>query len=139
MFATLLILAAVAIIAAPAPDDDATDRTARQASRRQWPVAEKIVAELQRGIPPQHGMRGGRQTPATKALHNRTWTVANLKATFGEPSNVNDTRTSWKWQRADGTAKVQFTSKGYGNSTTGTALQIVAAHFHPLPAKPAVP
>ena len=62
-----------------------------------WPVAEKIVAECQKGIPPNHPRkRGG---TSGHVGHNRVWTVKALKDTFGEPKTLSDDRTEWTWKR----------------------------------------
>jgi hypothetical protein len=93
-----------------------------------WPVAEKIVAEFQKGVP--QGKAAARNPP------HRIWTVRQIKATFGEP----DSKAGWKgvpeqwvWTRDDGTAVILFADLGYGGATDPGArrLQIQSATFYP--------
>jgi len=129
MSATIPFFIAIVLTAQALPPDKA-------APLPKYPIAEKIVAELQRGIVPHAPVRGGRAATSSKLAHNRVWTLKSLKATFGQPSEINDTRTLWKWQRADGTAVAEFTSKGYGGSTEPELLrlQIYASYFRPAKA-----
>lgn len=126
MPATICLLAAIALTTQLPPDDEPP------APPIKYPVAETIVAEFQRGIPPHHP-KHGRLSPEAKLAHNRVWTSKALKATFGDPSAVNESRTVWTWKRDDGTAIVEFDRKAYGNKTDpgSLRLQIRAAHFHP--------
>ena len=95
-----------------------------------WPIAEKIVAELQKGIAPVAPRRG---TKSHHQAHNRIWTVDRLISTFGEPASKGPDRLSWTWKRPDGIAHAFFASRGYGGSIDPgqLRLEIRSIHFQP--------
>ena len=75
-------------VAAPASDIENAVKLDAKAEPVKWPVAEKIAAEFTKGIPVAN--RG----------KSRVWTVRQLKATFGEPTNRTDNGwEEWTWER----------------------------------------